>query len=129
MAFGTQVVMVAGAHRHDGDRGVAQRRHRHLVEEVLERAGERAAVDRGGENHRVRALDRAHHFGGVVLEGIERAAVGKRDPLLRQVDELRPRVAPRGAALQRVLDGAAQPAGGRDAPEDCGDVDRLGHLS
>ena len=54
-----EVVVVARAHRDDRDRLAAQRLDGHVVEEVLERPGHRAAVDRRREHDGVGGGDRA----------------------------------------------------------------------
>ena len=100
--------MVAATHRDECDDLRGERGHWQQVEDVLERARHRAAVDGRGEGDHVRSLDGFDDCAGVVGEAARLASVREGHALLAQIDQLDVGHA-RAHPLGRLLHGSPQP--------------------
>nr|WP_240792442.1 hypothetical protein [Salarchaeum sp. JOR-1] len=118
-----EVVVVGRARRHQSDRGVLEGSHvrrpdaaRHHVEEVLQEARTRPAIDGRADDVRVRLHDPPEGVRRVARVVFEAAAVRRVEVVLREVEQARLRV--RGRAVERAFDRRLRLRLLRHAPDD-----------
>ena len=116
MPIDAEKMVLSRTHRDNSNWLSGERFERQMIEQVFQRAGEGPAIDRARDDHAVRRAHALDDRGGIIVVLFGRPAVGKRNFLAGQVDQIDLKVLPRlTRGIEQPSRRIEQPSRRRDA--------------